>query len=521
MAVTKRQVLFVVLGIALVSAPFARAEEDYDEEYYDDDEDYAEEGEGGEASEADVVVLTDANFDATIDKHKYVLAEFYAPWCGHCKALAPEYAKAATALKSYDEDVILAKIDATQEKALAERFEVQGFPTLKWFVDGEAMEYGGGRDEKTIISWIKKKTGPPAVTVDSTEALAKFADDNVVLLGYFSKFEGDSYDAFTALAQKTDDVSFLETISKEVAAAYSLKTFGVSLKKNYDFEEGDAEFIPSTGELGSDALENFLTANKMPLFIPFSQSNAELIFESGIENQLMFIGDGEALSGDAFEPFKKVAAEYAGQLVFVTVNSDMKDGEPVLNFFGIKPDSDFPVIYGFSAADSKKYKHLGANDVASMSAFAKTLVDGTATPEYKSADPPASNDGDVTIVVGKTFDEIVKDEKKDVLLEIYAPWCGHCKQLEPIYKKLGKRFKKIDSVVIAKMDGTENEHPDVEIEGFPTILFFPAGGKESISMEDERTLAGMTKFIKKHATIEYTLPKKKASDDQEAEHDEL
>ena len=39
--------------------------------------------------------------------------------------------------------------------------------------------------------------------------------------------------------------------------------------------------------------------------------------------------------------------------------------------------------------------------------------------------------------------------------------CGHCKSLEPIYKKLGKRFKKIDSVVIAKMDGTENEHPDV------------------------------------------------------------
>ena len=92
----------------------------------------------------------------------------------------------------------------------------------------------------------------------------------------------------------------------KVADAYSLKAFGVSLKKNYAFEEGDAEFIQSTGELGADALENFVTANKMPLFIPFSQGNAELIFEAGIEQQLMFIGDDEALSGDAFEPFKKV-----------------------------------------------------------------------------------------------------------------------------------------------------------------------------------------------------------------------
>ena len=40
----------------------------------------------------------------------------------------------------------------------------------------------------------------------------------------------------------------------------------------------------------------------------------------------------------------QVAAEYAGQLVFVTVNSDKKDGEPVLNFFGVKPDSEFPVV---------------------------------------------------------------------------------------------------------------------------------------------------------------------------------
>lgn len=52
-------------------------------------------------------------------------------------------------------------------------------------------------------------------------------------------------------------------------------------------------------------------------------------------------------------------------------------------------------------------------------------------------------DADVTIVVGKTVDSIVFDEKKDVLLEVYAPWCGHCKALEPVYKKLAKRFKKV------------------------------------------------------------------------------
>lgn len=43
------------------------------------------------------------------------------------------------------------------------------------------------------------------------------------------------------------------------------------------------------------------------------------------------------------------------------------------------------------------------------------------------------------MVVGETFDEIVNDESKDVLIEFYAPWCGHCKNLEPIYKELGEK----------------------------------------------------------------------------------
>ncbi len=85
----------------------------------------------------------------------------------------------------------------------------------------------------------------------------------------------------------------------------------------------------------------------------------------------------------------------------------------------------------------------------------------------------------VAIIVGKNFESIVMDAKKDVLLEVYAPWCGHCKKLEPIYKKLAKRFASVESVVIAKMDGTENEHPNVEAKGYPTILFFPAGDSKT------------------------------------------
>ena len=67
------------------------------------------------------------------------------------------------------------------------------------------------------------------------------------------------------------------------------------------------------------------------------------------------------------------------------------------------------------------------------------------------------------------------------------------------------------------MDGTENEHGDVEVKGFPTILFFAAGDKKPITFEGgDRSLKALTKFVKKNAKTEFELPKKK-SDDAEAE----
>ena len=81
-----------------------------------------------------VYVLTDDNFDDFLAKNDKALIEFYAPWCGHCKKLAPEYSAAAEVLSKNDPPIPLAKVDATEHKKVAERFGIQGFPTLFWFV---------------------------------------------------------------------------------------------------------------------------------------------------------------------------------------------------------------------------------------------------------------------------------------------------------------------------------------------------------------------------------------------------
>ena len=109
--------------------------------------------------------MTDANFKDFINSKKYVLVKFYAPWCGHCKKMAPDYAKLAKRVHAESEDVFIAKLDATEQKAAASEYSIQGFPTLKFFVNGQPIDYQGAREEEPMYNWIQKKTGPASKLV--------------------------------------------------------------------------------------------------------------------------------------------------------------------------------------------------------------------------------------------------------------------------------------------------------------------------------------------------------------------
>lgn len=121
-----------------------------------------------------VVQLDSSNFDQYVNGDRYAFVEFYAPWCGHCKRLAPAYEEVGAAFDS-DDSVVIAKVDADGDRTLGGRFGVQGFPTLKFFPKGstEPEDYNGGRTAEDIIQFINGKANtragqkkPPSAVLD-------------------------------------------------------------------------------------------------------------------------------------------------------------------------------------------------------------------------------------------------------------------------------------------------------------------------------------------------------------------
>ncbi|VDP41844.1 unnamed protein product [Soboliphyme baturini] len=142
-----------------------------------------------------------------------------------------------------------------------------------------------------------------------------------------------------------------------------------------------------------------------------------------------------------------------------------------------------PDFKGFSVTDTTK--------------FAQDYLDNKLKPYLLSQKLPKDWDqGSVKVVVAENFKKVVKDPKKNVLIMFYAPWCQHCKQLEPIWVELAEHAKHFDSdLVVAKMDATVNELEDLKITQFPTIKFFPKDSGEVVDYSGERTLEALKKFI--------------------------
>lgn len=417
-----------------------------------------------------------------------------APWCGHCKSLAPEYEKAAETLKEKGSEIKLAKVDATEEEELASDHGVRGYPTLKFFRRGTVIDYNGGRQADDIVAWLLKKTGPAAADLETVDAAEKVIEEaQVYIVGFFKDRETEMAKAFLAAANAVDEFQFGVSSADEVAAKYEAKDGQIVLFKKFD--DGKAVY---DGEATEEAIKKFILGESMPLVVEFNHDSAQKIFGGEIKSHLLMFLSKE--NGDLEKyatPAKEIAKKYRGNVLFVSINADEEDHQRILEFFGMKKEEVPAMRLIRLEEDMAKYKPEN-NDlsVEAMATFVQAYVDGKLKQHLLSQDLPEDWDKTpVKTLVASNFDEVAFDKTKDVLVEFYAPWCGHCKQLVPIWEQLGEKTKDNADIVIAKMDATANELEHTKITSFPTLKFYRKGDNEVLDYNGERTLEALLKYV--------------------------
>jgi len=241
--------------------------------------------------------------------------------------------------------------------------------------------------------------------------------------------------------------------------------------------------------------------------------NYKLYVDRGLPMAWLFVKPGDETSDSAKAALEAVAPMAKGKVSFVFLDGT-KYGQ-MGQRMGLSGTS-FPALAIDHEGQHFAYDEKKDITEATLRQFVQEFLDGSIKPTVRSEDAPNPHTvKGLTTVVGSTFEELVSKADNDVLIEFYAPWCGHCKSLAPIYDKLAAALEQSD-VRIAKIDGTANDfdQKSFPVQGFPTLFFVPKTTHTPIPFEGDRSYDGMLSFIKKHATAEVKADSSAAKDDE-------
>ncbi|ODQ68605.1 thioredoxin-like protein [Nadsonia fulvescens var. elongata DSM 6958] len=455
------------------------------------------------AAASAVLKLNDTNFDHTLRAEPLIMVKYYAPWCGHCNTLAPEYEDAAETLAS--DHILLAEINCDDHQDICAEQELPGYPIMRAY-RGDISKYTvypGDRNSEELVKFMRRLNRDTVISLATEQEFDHFkSQDDILIVAYLADdikvSEEDDEEIsgnrviFNNLASTFGDrYSFAYVNSPEIAVAHGVTMPSIVVYTKY---EGGYKASYQDNEFDYDQAADFLSVETLPLFGEVSTSTYKAFMDSGLPLAFIFYDEEEDR-----QMMKEFLASHVhalrGKVIFAAIDAnEFASHAVVLNLNQVWPAM---VIHEYDTDKKYGLSQEFPPTQESIDEFIDAYVAGTLKNSIKSEPFPESNDGPVKVLIGNNFEKLVLESDSDVLVEFYAPWCTYCKKLIPVWEQLGQLYENsTDKVIIAKIDATANDFPGEPVHSYPTIRLYPAGGKATpIDYTHVRDLENFAQFI--------------------------
>ena len=456
-----------------------------------------------------VIILTDLNFNRTITRLKNLLVLFYTSWCGHCKNFLPIYTKASLYLYKLKPRINLAKIEMSSNKETASTYNINSYPTLKFFKNGIPYEYTGNLDENGIIRWMQKNTLPPISELMTLNDISNFKNTHEVSIIYFGKDEN--------ILKMLNDIAIEDGENFFGSCDFILGFETYSVKENTIvlFRKNGEERTELSGKLTKEGIINFIKKNSYDKLLSFNDKTARLIWKLKEPGLFLFRDPNSSNSIELDRLFKDLSEKLFGRIrVILTGIFDFKEQQ--LNSLTNVKVTDLPTvrIYDTKKGMNAYYVMNGIINEDNVMKFVDDFEKGKLELGRKSEEIIKNEEGKVYNIVGKSFENDVINNDMNVLVLFYNEYIEDGKKSVFIYDEIFNEYKNIlkkYNLRIGKIDMSKNEVSlKKSLIKYPTVRFYLKGNKEiGDEYEGEFKKNGVIKFINSHLGIDSEAEKKK------------
>jgi protein disulfide isomerase len=326
-----------------------------------------------------VLHLTAETFDGAVQEHSFLAVAFHAPWCGHCKQLAPHWEEAATILKdnaiAAGYGIALAAVDATVHTSIAGRYSIQGYPTIKIFEGhSDATVYEGPRDAAGIVKFLLARAGPASIEITGEEEAASLLKHGGVVVVY----AGAEDEWWLDIAKSKRDVVHWRHVTNEAA----MRTLGVESGTITMLNEFEETSVVYKGEMRNlEKIIAFIDYHRFPVAVHIKKGDQEtikIVFEPDKKPNLFLFTNTK---DDGLEEFTTAAQKVRGEFVSARFwDSDFGDA---YSHFGLEKyigEASLPKVLIEDRKNDKKYLLEGDVNEASIELFISEFQEGNLEP---------------------------------------------------------------------------------------------------------------------------------------------